>query len=177
MDYHCSHSIAISGDRWPDDLRLSDVEGQFARRACGFRNLARAMGAGGYATAGLSFFVAEVDLRSQTSRPNVNPISIIVQLAGNGVALTPRGSPRPLLPSPRPKELGPPDSDRIKPGPLLPPAKPPASPTPFMLKNPDPPERLPPPNPAPPEKLPPTPLLGPFELTPLNASLDENPLL
>jgi hypothetical protein len=25
-DYLCSHSIAVSGDRWPDDLRLSDVE-------------------------------------------------------------------------------------------------------------------------------------------------------
>jgi hypothetical protein len=22
-DYHCSHSIAISGDQWPDDVRLS----------------------------------------------------------------------------------------------------------------------------------------------------------
>jgi hypothetical protein len=22
-DYHCSHWIAISGDRWPDDVRLS----------------------------------------------------------------------------------------------------------------------------------------------------------
>jgi len=25
-DYRCSHSIAISGDYWPDDLRLSDIE-------------------------------------------------------------------------------------------------------------------------------------------------------
>jgi hypothetical protein len=25
-DYHCSHSIAISADRWPDDVRLSDLE-------------------------------------------------------------------------------------------------------------------------------------------------------
>ena len=25
-DYRCSHSIAISADRWPDDLRLSDIE-------------------------------------------------------------------------------------------------------------------------------------------------------
>jgi len=23
-DYQCSHSIAISGDGWPDDVRLSD---------------------------------------------------------------------------------------------------------------------------------------------------------
>ena len=25
-DYRCSHSMAISGDRWPDDVRLSDIE-------------------------------------------------------------------------------------------------------------------------------------------------------
>ena len=25
-DYRCSHSTAISGDRWPDDARLSDFE-------------------------------------------------------------------------------------------------------------------------------------------------------
>jgi hypothetical protein len=25
-DYHCSHSVALSADRWPDDLRLSDIE-------------------------------------------------------------------------------------------------------------------------------------------------------
>jgi hypothetical protein len=25
-DYHCSHSTTISGDRWPDDVRLSDLE-------------------------------------------------------------------------------------------------------------------------------------------------------
>jgi hypothetical protein len=25
-DYRCSHSIAISGDRWPDGVRLSDIE-------------------------------------------------------------------------------------------------------------------------------------------------------
>lgn len=36
-DYHCSHSVAISGDRWPDDLRLSDIEPRFVRRACGTR--------------------------------------------------------------------------------------------------------------------------------------------
>ena len=28
-DYHCSHRIAISGDRWPDDVRLSDLESRF----------------------------------------------------------------------------------------------------------------------------------------------------
>jgi hypothetical protein len=25
-DYNCSHSTAISGDSWPDDVRLSDLE-------------------------------------------------------------------------------------------------------------------------------------------------------
>jgi hypothetical protein len=25
-DYHCSHWTAISGDRWPDDARLSDLD-------------------------------------------------------------------------------------------------------------------------------------------------------
>jgi hypothetical protein len=35
--YRCSHSIAISGDEWPDDLRLSDVEGRFTCSACGKR--------------------------------------------------------------------------------------------------------------------------------------------
>jgi len=28
-DYRCSHSIAINGDRWPDDVRLSDLEPRF----------------------------------------------------------------------------------------------------------------------------------------------------
>jgi hypothetical protein len=34
-DCHCSHSVAISGDRWPDDLRLSDIEQHFTCTACG----------------------------------------------------------------------------------------------------------------------------------------------
>jgi hypothetical protein len=25
LDHHCSHYIAISRDRWPDDVRLSDL--------------------------------------------------------------------------------------------------------------------------------------------------------
>jgi hypothetical protein len=25
-DYQCSHPIAISGDHWPDELRLSEIE-------------------------------------------------------------------------------------------------------------------------------------------------------
>jgi hypothetical protein len=36
-DYQCSHWTAISGDRWPNDVRLSDVEQQFACRGCGQR--------------------------------------------------------------------------------------------------------------------------------------------
>jgi hypothetical protein len=35
-DYHCSHWTAITGDRWPDDVRLSDLEPLFvARHAAG----------------------------------------------------------------------------------------------------------------------------------------------
>jgi hypothetical protein len=34
-DYHCSHSIAISADQWPDDVRLSDLEALFRCEACG----------------------------------------------------------------------------------------------------------------------------------------------
>jgi len=28
-DYKCSHLVAISGDAWPDDVRLSDIEPRF----------------------------------------------------------------------------------------------------------------------------------------------------
>ena len=44
-DYKCSHSIAISADQWPDDMRLSDLEDRFrhgmrqarCRHQAGFR--------------------------------------------------------------------------------------------------------------------------------------------
>jgi hypothetical protein len=36
-DYKCSHSTTISGDRWPDDVRLSDIEPLFLCKACGKR--------------------------------------------------------------------------------------------------------------------------------------------
>jgi len=36
-DYRCSHSIAISGDPWPDEARLSDLEPRFVCSACGKR--------------------------------------------------------------------------------------------------------------------------------------------
>jgi len=28
-DYRCSHSIDVSADQWPDDVRLSDIEPRF----------------------------------------------------------------------------------------------------------------------------------------------------
>ena len=36
-DFTCSHSLAISGDPWPDDMRLSDLEPRFRCTACGKR--------------------------------------------------------------------------------------------------------------------------------------------
>jgi hypothetical protein len=36
-DYKCSHSQAISAERWADDVRLSDIEGQFTCTKCGKR--------------------------------------------------------------------------------------------------------------------------------------------
>ena len=36
-DYHCSHSVAISGDQWADEVRLSDIEAGFVCTACGKR--------------------------------------------------------------------------------------------------------------------------------------------
>jgi hypothetical protein len=36
-DYGCSHSIAISADQWPDDLRLTVIEPRFVCQACGKR--------------------------------------------------------------------------------------------------------------------------------------------
>ncbi len=34
-DYHRSRWTAISGDRWPDEIRLSDIEPRFTCQACG----------------------------------------------------------------------------------------------------------------------------------------------
>jgi hypothetical protein len=36
-DHKCSHHIAISADRWPDHVRLSDIEPDFVCTACGKR--------------------------------------------------------------------------------------------------------------------------------------------
>lgn len=36
-DYKCSHSVEMSGDRWPDHIRLSDIADRFICTACGKR--------------------------------------------------------------------------------------------------------------------------------------------
>jgi hypothetical protein len=36
-DYRCSHSIATCANKWPDHLRLSDLEARFVCKACGKR--------------------------------------------------------------------------------------------------------------------------------------------
>jgi len=36
-DYHCSHSVAISAEQWPDQVRLSDLEPRFVCQACGLK--------------------------------------------------------------------------------------------------------------------------------------------
>jgi hypothetical protein len=36
-DFHCIHGVALSADRWADDVRLSDLEPRFVCRACGKR--------------------------------------------------------------------------------------------------------------------------------------------
>jgi hypothetical protein len=34
-DHTCSHHIKVSADRWPDHVRLSDIEPGFVCTACG----------------------------------------------------------------------------------------------------------------------------------------------
>ena len=36
-DFRCSHSTTLSADRWPDDVRLSNLELLFVCQACGER--------------------------------------------------------------------------------------------------------------------------------------------
>jgi hypothetical protein len=36
-DFQCSHWTAISGDGWPDEVRLSDIEPRFTCQTCGRR--------------------------------------------------------------------------------------------------------------------------------------------
>src|SRR5262245_62455704 len=36
-DYRCNHSVEMSADHWPDDMRLSDIEPRFICDACGKR--------------------------------------------------------------------------------------------------------------------------------------------
>jgi hypothetical protein len=38
-DFRCSYWTAISGNRWPDEVRLSDIEPLFVRRGCGQASL------------------------------------------------------------------------------------------------------------------------------------------
>jgi hypothetical protein len=34
-DHKCSHVVAVSVEDWPDDIRLSDLEGRFTCSVCG----------------------------------------------------------------------------------------------------------------------------------------------
>ena len=34
-DYKCAHSLLIDAERWPDDVRLSDLEPKFTCQVCG----------------------------------------------------------------------------------------------------------------------------------------------
>lgn len=36
-DFHCSHWTRLDADRWPDQVRLSDIEGGFVCSACAHR--------------------------------------------------------------------------------------------------------------------------------------------
>jgi hypothetical protein len=36
-DHHCSHHVETRADRWPDHVRLSDIEPDFVCTACGRR--------------------------------------------------------------------------------------------------------------------------------------------
>lgn len=33
--HRCGHHVALDADRWPDDIRLSDIEPRFVCRKCG----------------------------------------------------------------------------------------------------------------------------------------------
>jgi hypothetical protein len=37
IGFKCSHLITISGDRWPAEMQLSDLEPRFTCTACGKR--------------------------------------------------------------------------------------------------------------------------------------------
>jgi hypothetical protein len=32
---HCGHHVALNADRWPDSMRLSDLEPRFVCQGCG----------------------------------------------------------------------------------------------------------------------------------------------
>jgi hypothetical protein len=37
QNYRCAHSATIDASRWPDDVRLSDLEPKFTCQVCGKR--------------------------------------------------------------------------------------------------------------------------------------------
>jgi len=37
-DHKCSHVVTASVEEWPDDVRLSDVEGRYVCSVCGHRS-------------------------------------------------------------------------------------------------------------------------------------------
>jgi hypothetical protein len=45
-DFRCSHSIAISADDWPDDVRPSDIEARFVCNSSGMIQDATQLGIG-----------------------------------------------------------------------------------------------------------------------------------
>ena len=47
-DYHCAHAVRISADRWPDHVRLSDLESRYlsARRAADGAQISGPIGIG-----------------------------------------------------------------------------------------------------------------------------------
>jgi hypothetical protein len=67
QDYKCSHSLSLSADRWPDNLRLSDIEPQFVCKACGKRGAeVRPDFNWDKMPGGISVFIATVDQHDES---------------------------------------------------------------------------------------------------------------
>jgi hypothetical protein len=84
-DYRCSHSIAISAEQWPDDVRLSDLEPRFTCTACGKRGAGRTSTGTRCRLAGwLSMIGRRCDPRTRQLRQAYQqpPISITRQYLG-----------------------------------------------------------------------------------------------
>jgi hypothetical protein len=79
-DYRCSHSIAISGDGWPNDVRLSDMEARFVCQACGHRGYRCAAGFKLEQAAcrgdGLSLGIRKFDCKARLTLPMARPPGI-----------------------------------------------------------------------------------------------------